>query len=77
MDTANFLIGPGYLIVTILSLLILAAWIILAVYALLALRKRALPPTAAAIWTAMIVCIPLFGALAFLIVKPENTGSEE
>lgn len=41
------LIGPVYLIVTILSLLLLAGWIILVVYALRALEKRALPPTTA------------------------------
>ncbi len=69
-------ISIGYLVSAIFSLLMLTAWIVLAVYALLALRKRALPPTAAAIWTAMIVCIPFFGALAFLIVKPENTRPE-
>ncbi len=76
MNIEVFGIGPGYLITSIFSLLTLTAWLSLAIYALLTLRKRALPPTAAAIWTAMIICIPLFGALAFLIVKPENTRSD-
>ncbi|NMB67191.1 MAG: hypothetical protein GYA20_00325 [Chloroflexi bacterium] len=76
MNLDTFGLGPGYLIASILSLLILAAWIILATMALLSLRKYALPTTAAAIWTTLIICIPLFGALAFLIVKPENTRPE-
>ena len=69
-------ISTGYLVSAIFSLLILTVWIVLVVYALFALRKRSLPFTAAAIWTAMIVCIAVFGALAFLIVKPENTRLE-
>lgn len=69
-------ISTGYLVSAIFSLLILTVWIVLVVYALFALRKRSLPSTAAAIWTAMIICIPLFGALAFLIVKPENSRPE-
>lgn len=59
-----------YLLESCLVLMVALGWPVLAVIALLRLRKASLPETARAIWAALILLIPLAGALGFLIVKP-------
>jgi hypothetical protein len=54
----------------LLNLVLPIAWFILAVVALFMLRRRELPDTALAVWAAVIVVIPIGGALAFWIVSP-------
>ncbi|HWR65431.1 MAG TPA: PLDc N-terminal domain-containing protein [Bellilinea sp.] len=44
----------------------------LVIFSLLKLRKSTLPDQTKAFWALTIVLIPIFGALAFLIVKPRN-----
>ena len=53
-----------------LNLIILALWLVLAILALFDIRKRHLPPLPQAIWVALILLIPLLGALAYWIVRP-------
>ncbi len=64
----------GFGFVELLFLLIwlipILAWIVLAIIALLQLRSYDLPETARAIWAALILVVPLFGAIAFWIVQP-------
>jgi predicted neutral ceramidase superfamily lipid hydrolase len=54
-------------------LMILAAWLIPALVALVQLRGRDLADTARALWAALIVAVPLVGSVAFWIVKPGQT----
>jgi hypothetical protein len=68
---SNFGMNFGFLAVSLVNILIIVAWLILAVYALLQLRKLDLPPVAKAVWALLIVAVPVLGAVAFLIVKPE------
>jgi hypothetical protein len=57
----------------LLNLVLPIAWFILAIAALFMLRHRELPDTALAIWAAVIVIIPIGGALAFWIVRPGSS----
>lgn len=63
-------INLGYLIVQIFNLLLIGGWLIVAIFALFQLRYHELPETARAIWVALILLVPIVGAIAFWIVKP-------
>jgi len=71
---ANF--GMGF--VSILNIIIILAWIVLAILCLINLGKRQMPETPKALWALIILIIPVFGAIAFLIVRPgeELPGKE-
>lgn len=45
-------------------------WIVLAALALRSLRLAALDDTARAIWAAIIVAVPVLGAIAYYLVRP-------
>jgi hypothetical protein len=62
-------ISFGYLW-SVFTLLLIVGWIVLAVLALVQLRRLALPETARAVWALLIVVVPLAGAIAFWIVSP-------
>lgn len=62
-----FGINIGHLII---QLIVFGVWPLLAFFALLALRRAQLPETSKALWALLIVVVPIFGALAFFIVKP-------
>jgi|GEM_PF-1835710 len=62
-------INIGSLVVQILNLALLATWICLAIWALFRLRKEEIQDVAQVIWTAVILLIPILGALAFVIVR--------
>jgi hypothetical protein len=61
-------------LLTSLNLLLLIAWIVMGIIALIKLRNRMLPPTAKAIWT-LVVLIPILGAIAFFIVHPTDSNT--
>jgi hypothetical protein len=65
-----FGINLGYLLVQIFNLLLIGGWFILSILALFQLRHQVLPETARAIWAALIILIPIVGAIAFWIVHP-------
>ena len=67
----------GYLLVMLLNLSLFIVWLVAAIYALFKLRKADLPEAARAIWAAVIVLIPILGALAFLIVQPGGRIPED
>jgi type III secretory pathway component EscS len=54
----------------VVNIALLIGWIVLGIVALLQLRRRQLPPMIQLIWVALILLVPFFGALAFLIVRP-------
>lgn len=51
---------------------VVGGWLILAIFALFQLRREDLPETDLAIWAALILLIPIGGAIAFWIVQPSN-----
>lgn len=63
-------INWGYLFVILFNLLLLAGWLVFAIFALFQLRHLELTETARAIWAALILLIPIGGAVAFLIIRP-------
>ncbi|NTV36571.1 MAG: hypothetical protein HGA53_06420 [Anaerolineaceae bacterium] len=65
---------PGYFLAQALSILVLIAWPVLIISTLLMLKRRKLTSNLKALWALMIIAIPIFGAIAFLIIQPtENT----
>jgi hypothetical protein len=59
----------GYLFVTLFNILLVGGWLILSALALFQLRHRELPEIARAIW-ALLLLVPIAGALAFWIAQP-------
>lgn len=68
-------INLGYLLVQLFNFGLVGGWLIAAILALIVLRRQDLPETARAIWAALILLVPLLGALAFLIVRPGKRSS--
>lgn len=62
----------GYITWSIISILVVLGWIVLSIICMCRLRDRKLPAIAKAIWALVIAAIPWLGAIAFLIVKPEE-----
>ena len=56
----------------IIEFLIFGSWPLLSLLALFNLRRINLSGTNQAIWALMIVAIPVLGALAFFIVRPNE-----
>lgn len=69
---ARFGFGLGFLAIQILNILLIVAWLGLSIYCLFQLRKQSMSATAKALWTLIIILIPLLGSIAFLIVKPSE-----
>ena len=61
--------GPS---IGVSELLILGLWPGLSLIALFVLRGRPLTGIAQALWALMIIAIPLFGPLAFFIIRPSD-----
>ncbi len=72
MSSPVFGFGLGSLLVQIFNVLLVLAWIGLAIYCLIQLRKQSLSASAKALWTIVVIVIPLVGAIAFLIVQPRE-----
>lgn len=58
-------------LVQALQCLVLLAWIVCALVALLGLRKQKISDAARALWALLIVVVPILGAVAFWIIKPQ------
>ena len=56
----------------IINALLIIAWVSLAIITLVKLNSRKLSATPKAIWALIILGIPILGAIAFFIVKPED-----
>jgi hypothetical protein len=59
-------------VIQIINLILLISWIVLAIIAIINLSGKKLPATPKALWALIILCIPVLGAVAFFIVKPEE-----
>lgn len=58
------------LIAQMINIFLLATWIFLAVKALRQLRQRSMTEAVRFGWAALIVLVPILGALAFLLAQP-------
>lgn len=56
--------------ILIINLLIVGGWPLFSIIALFGLRRSRLTGTSQALWALLVVVVPVFGALAFLIVRP-------
>lgn len=65
----------GAVIVQGMNFLLLFSTLALIVFSLLKLRKAAIPAQTKTFWAAIILVFPIFGALAFLIIKPGPAAS--
>lgn len=63
----------GFIFMQALAVIVVLGWIVMSIICLVQLKKQPLPSTAKAIWALIIAAIPWLGAIAFLIVKPEET----
>ncbi len=53
-----------------LNLLILVGWVVLAIVALVRLRRCRMDQAARALWALVVLLVPILGAVAFLVVEP-------
>jgi hypothetical protein len=60
----------GFLLMQLIWLGLLLLWPVLSIIALVGLRDRTLTDVAKALWAAIVVAVPLLGAVAFWIVGP-------
>jgi hypothetical protein len=70
----NYGYGIGELLIVLFWCLLPIAWIALGVYTLLALKAVHLNETARAIWALVIVLVPVLGAVAYWLVRPNEGG---
>ena len=61
-----------FFIAQAINLVLLGGWLLLILLALLSLRRRHLTNPTQAIWVLIIVAVPLLGALAYWIVRPQR-----
>ncbi len=66
------MLSYGFLLVQVFNILFILGWLVLAVWALFDMRHRHMNATAKALWVVIVLCLPLFGALAFWIVAPDD-----
>ena len=74
MEVAH--IDYSLLLAQVLNFVLLVAWIVLAIWALWRLRKEEMSDTAQVIWTALILLIPILGAVAFFIVRSTGRSNQ-
>ncbi len=60
----------GYVLVQLLNIGLLLGWLGLDLWALWQMRSRTMSDTAKALWTLIVLLLPIVGALAFWIVRP-------
>ncbi|NOK61980.1 MAG: hypothetical protein GFH27_549289n326 [Chloroflexi bacterium AL-W] len=58
------------LVLQIMNITIIIMWIVLAIRAFNQMRHRVFSDMAHILWVAVIIFIPILGALAFLMTKP-------
>ncbi len=63
-------INWGLFLAQLLNLALFVAWVVLALLALLGLRRAGLGPGLTLGWAALIILVPILGAAAFMIVRP-------
>lgn len=71
----NLGIQGGFLAAQLFNLTLLTSWVVLVVVALVRAGREPLNEGERLGWAAIILLIPLFGALAFLLTRPKQTAA--
>ncbi|MDY6872627.1 MAG: PLDc N-terminal domain-containing protein [Chloroflexota bacterium] len=58
-------------IVSVLNILLLLSWPILAIIGLFKLKEISLTSTAKALWVLIVILVPILGPVALFIINPE------
>ena len=66
--------GIGEFLLIFLWCILPIAWIAVSIYTLLALKSISLNETARATWALVIVLVPILGAVAYWLVRPNEGG---
>lgn len=67
-------INWGLLLAQLANFALIIGWVALAVFALMKLRRAGLGQGPTLGWAALILCVPVLGALAFFILNPRRTA---
>lgn len=68
----GFGFGFGYVLVQVLFFLLIVAWVIASLVALVGLKKAKLSAIAKALWVMILLGIPVLGVVAYFIIKPSE-----
>jgi phage shock protein PspC (stress-responsive transcriptional regulator) len=64
--------GFGYVLVQVLFFLLIVAWVVASLVALVGLKKVKLSAIAKALWVIILLGIPVLGVVAYFIIKPSE-----
>lgn len=68
----GFGFGYGYVLVQVLFFLLIVAWVVASLVALVGLKKVKLSEIAKALWVMILLGIPVLGVVAYFIIKPSE-----
>lgn len=64
--------GYGYVLFQVLIFLMIVAWVVASLVAVVGLRKVKLSTIAKALWVMILLGIPVLGVVAYFIIKPSE-----
>jgi hypothetical protein len=64
--------GFGYVLVQVLFFLLIVAWVVASLVAVVGLKKAKLSAIAKALWVMILLGIPVLGVVAYFIIKPSE-----
>ena len=65
-------LGLGFMVAQGLNLVLITAWLVMAIVALIKLHKQHLNPTAKAVWALIVLIVPVAGSIVFLAFNPSE-----
>jgi len=72
----NFPFYGGRVFFLALNCLIPILWLALSAIVLFDLRKKGMSETVRVLWTILVVCMPILGAIAYWIVRPGSSNEQ-
>jgi hypothetical protein len=64
--------GFGYVLVQVLFFLLIVAWVVASLVAVVGLKKAKLSAIAKALWVMILLGVPVLGVVAYFIIKPSE-----
>lgn len=68
----GFGLSYGYVLVQVLFFLLIVAWVVASLVALVGLKKAKLSAIPKALWVMILLGIPVLGVVAYFIIKPSE-----
>ena len=68
----GFGFGFGYVLMQLLFFLLIVAWVVASLVAVVGLKKVKLSAIAKALWVMILLGIPVLGVVAYFIIKPSE-----